>query len=182
MKYIYIILLLCLCYFGLGHSQTIENTTNTINSHGKKDGIWIDPLKDSKVITFYKCGVENGPKYQINKDGSLYYFGQYKNGKLDGIWYFFNVKQNCYSTIEIINAQAKIEIVQKDINKKVFYEVEAEEVNYYSTMALLSKGKIVIHNDINSYIVDGALKYGIWRYYDNNGKIIKEKDETGEWD
>ena len=175
-------MLLCLCNFGSGNSQTIKKTTNTLNSNGKKDGIWIDALKESKVITCYKNGIENGPKYQINKDGSLYYFGQYKNGKLDGIWYFFDVTQNCYSTIEIINAQTKIELTQKDINKRVLCEVEAYEINYSTSMILQSQGKIVFHNDINSYIVDGALKFGTWKYYDNNGKLIKEKDETGEWD
>jgi hypothetical protein len=171
-----------LCNFNFVDAQTIKKITNLFNSNGKKEGIWIDALKDTKVITFYSYGIENGPTYQINKDGMLYYFGQNKNGKLDGTWYFFDTQKKCYSKIDIINTSTKIEIIQKDINKKVFYEIEAYEINYYPNMEIHSEGKIVIHNDINSYIIDGALKYGIWKYYDNSGKIISEKDETGEWD
>jgi len=175
-----IVLCVCLIVTSILYCQTIAPTVNKTNLRGEKEGLWITYFKKDKLIANYKDGKYDGPIYRLQSNNNILYFGQFKNGKYDGIWYWFDKQGQCVSKITILNANNKIMIIQKDMNKKVSCEVEAYEIDYYCNMKIKAEGKILFNNG-DSVEMGEFLNHGIWKYYDTNGNCIQTIDETGVW-
>jgi len=160
-------------------SQPNNNSTNSKNSKGQKTGLWIETNGQHKFVSYYLNGKENGVCYAYSNN-KLLYFGEYINGKYAGNWYIFNNKQQLISKITIINADCKKVIVQKDMNKKVSYDVEAYITDYYPNLFIKAEGKVLFNNE-TEILIGEMLNYGIWKYYDEKGNCVNEIDETGVW-
>lgn len=70
--------------------ERLGNKINQINSKGEKEGFWIDSTRYTKTEKYYKDGMLFGIYKEYNSKGRLLTFGEYKDGKMNGIWYFFD--------------------------------------------------------------------------------------------
>ena len=77
-----------ICFSASGQKKHL-NKINQLNINGKKDGLWIDSTKYRIYESYYRDGVLSGVSKKYNSEGRLLTFGEYKEGKRSGKWFFF---------------------------------------------------------------------------------------------
>lgn len=66
---------------------------NQYNANGQKEGFWREKIDEGTIFELYYInGKRSGVFKYFSGKGALISFGEYKDGKEIGTWYFFNDK------------------------------------------------------------------------------------------
>jgi hypothetical protein len=169
------------------NTPLLENKINYTDKNGKKQGRWITMYKhDTIVIKTYKNDTLDG--YYCKKDGTPYW-GNYKEGMLDGMWYmcygsyyqmmyyehgnykwsgFYSIDKDCIITEKHFDISTDSLFIRVPfINGNICYEG-----------AFIKHGKKYneIRKDNPTWTI--ALPVGIHKVYFENGKIKGIVDYT----
>ena len=145
---------------------------NQLNSNGQKEGLWVDTIKKIRLHeVYYKNGIKSGIFKQYNLKGKLFIFGEYCEGKECGTWYYFG-------------DYGHLLMIQKDFQENT-YKTPSEHhaqgvcpyrcycIEYYPNGNKESEG--ILLWDISPQS-DFTFEYGEWKYYNEDGKLIKTKE------
>jgi len=144
---------------------------NQKDALGHKYGLWIE--NNGVTESYYKNDSLDGIFKVYNTTyGKLTDFGEYKNGKPCGSWYHFNEKGQLLVIEKDIQENKKVSV--KLLNgDKIILPFKSYLVSYYPNGNIEDEGFAVYEAmEIDIY------KIGIWKYYDEKGKLIKTVDET----
>ena len=166
--------LFIMCIYNVQAQERFANTINQVNNKGEKDGFWIDSTRYRKTEKYYKDGKQFGIYKEYNPRGRLLTFGEYKDGKMNGIWYFFDQKgflimlfrdfsRNIYS---IINEGDKCVITP---------DYKCYSISYYTNGNIKNEG-LLLWSEGEAPESDFSNEYGVWKYYNENGELIKTKE------
>lgn len=140
-----------------------KDTVNRIDMNGNKQGEWIVHVESLRGEPGYEAeGVfvnnrKEGPWRVYSLMGDLIGIENYRWGNKDGIAQYFN-----------INGQLRLEQSWKALNPDKAYDtIQVEDVN-----KLDSYHQVIVKNE------GASLKHGTWKYYDENGAIIKMETYT----
>ena len=169
-----IVLLLLLSIFcGINnlYSQDFSSFEfNQTNEAGLRTGIWV---KEDYYKTFdtYKNGVLNGISLTINpKTNKPYVICEFSNGEYSGTWYAFDddgrlinlctdFKKNTLPLASVYGASG-------------ICEYQCYSISFYKNGNKASEGILQFEDAPDS---DFSFEYGLWKYYDENGCLIKTK-------
>lgn len=138
-----------------------KDTVNRIDMDGRKQGEWIVHVASLRGEPGYEEeGVfvndrKEGRWRVYNLMGDLIGIENYRWGNKDGIVQYFN-----------INGELRLEQSWKALNPdKVYDTIQVEDIN-----KLDSYHQVVVKNE------GASLKHGTWKYYDENGTVIREEN------
>jgi antitoxin component YwqK of YwqJK toxin-antitoxin module len=138
-----------------------KDTVNRIDMQGRKQGEWIVRVASLRGEPGYEEeGVflndrKEGPWRVYNLMGDLIGLENYRWGNKDGIAQYFNM-----------NGQLRAEQSWKALNPdKVYDTIQVEDPD-----KLDSYHQVVVKNE------GASLKHGAWKYYDENGALIREEN------
>ena len=140
-----------------------KDTVNRIDMNGNKQGEWIVHVERLRGEPGYEAeGVfvnnrKEGPWRVYSLMGDLIGIENYRWGNKDGIAQYFN-----------INGQLRLEQSWKALNPdKVYDTIQVEDIN-----KLNSYHEVIVKNE------GASLKHGTWKYYDENGAVIRMETYT----
>lgn len=148
------------------HSEKI----NELNNKGQKEGLWTDKGTYFIDYMYFVSGKPNGIFYRIKKStNSLVWFGELINGDYSGTYYMFS--DYGHLEIEMNNFQTNTNEVPLEHHVQGIFPNCCYCVNYYPNGNKKSEGVLLFDDSpvINSF------EYGEWKYYDENGKLQKNK-------
>jgi antitoxin component YwqK of YwqJK toxin-antitoxin module len=149
--------------------QTNCNNVNQLNNEGKKVGLWIED-KDLTYV-YYKNGLRNGLYIHYNqKNGKVHRIGEYREGLHTGKWFYFNEEGFLLFTEENIKQNVNISRIRDD-GVKIIPKYTSYVIDYYRNGVVKEEGQVLYSEDIQ---VD-YYKTGIWKYYNEEGELIEEK-------
>jgi antitoxin component YwqK of YwqJK toxin-antitoxin module len=149
---------------------------NKTDKPGKKFGLWIED--DGLTETYYKNGLKHGIyKKYFPINGKLQGFGEFRNGRSVSNWYHFDEQSKLLMIEKNITKNTDITVTQDD-GKKVKLSDKSYITLYYPNGIVREEG-IAVYND-DAQI--GFYKFGLWKYYDETGNLIKTKIEDGDID
>lgn len=168
MKYVILLIMTFISHFAFAQKEYAEKI-NQLNDKGQKEGFWKEDLKYQTEEAYYHNGLKSGT-YKAYRDEKLAYFGEFDNGEMSGIWYYFG-------------DYGHLIMIQKDFkknNKPTPTEHHSQGIcpyqcyciNYYPNGIKKSEGILLWKEDPES---DFTFEYGEWKYYDETGKLIKTK-------
>jgi hypothetical protein len=139
------------------------------DSEGRKSGLWFE----KGCSTYYQGGQKNG--VSVSYDGNqLYSIGEYVQGRPVGTWHYFK-DGNIFFTVsgfkENKNKRFQYELDGKTYN--VLTKYEGYVVDYYPNNIKKDEG-IILYDDDLEWEYD-YVRYGLWSYYDESGKLIKRE-------
>lgn len=143
---------------------------NQYNANGQKEGFWREKIDEGTIFELYYInGKRSGVFKYFSGKGALISFGEYKDGKEIGTWYFFNDK-------------GFLEFIQKDFGpntqpilsdgEEFVLPYRCYHISYYPNGVIESEGILLWEISSQS---DFTWEYGEWKYYDQTGKLIKTK-------
>jgi len=168
--FVMIITSLILFQMSMYAQKEYADKVNQLNSKGQKEGFWKENLDYQITETYYHNGVKSGIFKAFSKNKELSCLGEYHNGEITGIWYYFG-------------DYGHIMMIQKNFQKNT-YQTPAEHhaqgicpyrcycVGYYPNGNKESEGILLWNISPES---DFTFEYGEWKYYDENGKLTKTK-------
>ena len=140
-----------------------KDTVNRIDMNGNKQGEWIVHVERLRGEPGYEAeGVfvnnrKEGSWRVYSLMGDLIGIENYRWGNKDGIAQYFN-----------INGQLRLEQSWKALNPdKVYDTIQVEDIN-----KLNSYHEVIVKNE------GASLKHGTWKYYDENGAVIRMETYT----
>lgn len=76
--------------------------TGPQDSEGKRDGKWLYYSEDGRELsmTMYKNGLKHGHSIVKYPDGTIHYYGEYKDDKKVGIWKSYNERGKLESEVD----------------------------------------------------------------------------------
>lgn len=175
MMYRILILLLvgsCLCFSVSGQKKHL-NKINQLNINGKKDGLWVDSTKYWIHETYYKNGVLSGVYKERNMKGQLSTFGEYKEGKRSGKWFFFENSGHLVMVFQDF-ANNTFSVINEGNNKRYIPDYKCYTISYHPNGNIESEG-LLLWSEGDAPESDMSIEYGEWKYYDSEGKLIKTK-------
>ena len=149
------------------------NKINQLNINGKKDGLWIDSTKYWIYEKYYKNGVLSGVYKERNIKGQLSTFGEYKEGKRSGKWFFF---ENSGHLVMIFQDFSKntYSVINEGDGKRCVPDYKCYTISYHPNGNIESEGLLLWSED-DAPESDMSIEYGEWKYYDSEGKLIRTK-------
>jgi len=144
---------------------------NQLNSKGKKYGLWIEEKGLFKI--YYKDGKYNGIYREYSGKGKLGCIGEFKNDVRIGEWYFFDDDDFLIYKLQGFAKNTNI-YVSQDKGKKVLIPNKCYCTNYYKNGNIESEGYMLFYDAVEDETTD----VGVWKYYDENGKLKETKDVT----
>ena len=172
-----VLLLLLSTYCGINslYSQDLPTFEfNQTDESGLRTGIWVEE-DYYKTFDTYKNGVLNGISLTINpRTNRPYAIREFSNGEYSGTWYTFyddgkliglytDFKKNTLPAASIHGVQR--------VNDDVF-ENQCYSISFYANGNKESEGILQFDDAPDS---DFSFEYGLWKYYDENGCLIKTK-------
>jgi|GEM_PF-1004137 len=143
-KHIFLLLPFLMVQMIYGQSDSTELNWNQMNENGERTGNW---------RKFYS-------------NGQLRYKGQFKDGKEEGLFYYFDTGGNLKSTLRYrMDGSAYAKHYHK--NKKLMAEGVIRDRKKDSVWSTYSENGLMIQK--GGYI--SAKKYGVWNTYHDNGNI-----------
>src|SRR5690606_16139453 len=133
---------------------------NQFNNAKQKHGIWYEQFE----------ALRGEPGY--------HYFGNYINGKKEGLWYKMDFNVNVL-TIEMIQNHVRNSIAQYCENGKLICTGNWRGLNpkYEFDTVLVVDTITEDHYYVAVPSEKGSVEHGIWRYYDaRSGQLVKEID------
>ncbi len=148
---------------------------NMVDSLGRQQGLWAKEGGLNIIDTMYfSDGQLHGSYKSYFKSGTLRHEGEYENGKISGIWNYYN----------------KGIRVSQEINRGPNTDSMRHELGYYltppnysyvkfynhKTGQLNSEGKLVYYESWKS---DESRKHGLWTFYEPTGDTLRVYYEFG---
>ena len=144
---------------------------NLRDSNGLKEGIWVNEYPAERVETNYYNGKRHGVCVAYSrKSNKISSIGEYRNNAMSGTWYMFDDYGILLYKVEDI------------VENKDYYSFadgtryyggkpkhKAHCVNYYPNGNVESEGAILFSDSFESE----SSQYGMWKYYDEKGNLIK---------
>jgi antitoxin component YwqK of YwqJK toxin-antitoxin module len=146
------------------------NNINQFNSEGEKDGYWIEDRSYELFELYYKNGIKSGVFKRYSKKGELNTFGEYKNDKMSGTWYYFGDKGHLIMIQKDFSINTDTVIL--DTGKEFVYKHKCYTISFYPNGIKKSEG-ILLWED--SPEMDDVYEYGEWNYYNEYGELINTK-------
>ncbi len=143
---------------------------NQTDKNGLRYGLWKDDHKG--ILSYYKNGKLNGVYRVFSKTtGKLSCFGEYTTGIRTGNWFYFNEKSQLVMTEK--NISVNTDKTKKNDGKEFIPKFKSYVIIYYTNGNIKEEGTALYEEDIE---ID-FLKTGVWKYFDSNGNILKQKKE-----
>ena len=146
---------------------TCSKPTNQYNENGEKDGLWVEEDDNRRKEIMYKNGVLDGVcKYYLQNVLTEVEF--YNEGNLDTLWIYDKT-----GSIEMTNFEEGVfEIPHvhhreiKSLNNRCYIR------NFFPNGKVESEGFLLYEEDPE---LDTTCESGEWRYYNEEGILIKIK-------
>lgn len=168
------IFLFVMCICDVLAQERFGDKINQINSKGEKEGFWIDSTRYGKIEKYYKEGTLFGIYKKYNSKGRLLTFGEYKDGKMNGIWYFFD--QNGFLRMLFKNfSKNTYSIINEEDKKTITPDYKCYSVSYYPNGNIKNEG-LLLWSEGEAPESEFSDEYGVWKYYYINGELIKTKE------
>lgn len=151
-----------------------SSAINHLDERGMKEGLWKLNRKYRLIETYYKGGIESGVYKEYNQNGRLLCFGEYKDGKMHGIWYYFDTDGHLMTILKNFAANTDT-IVNGGDNKKYVPDYMCYSISFFPNGHNHNEGKLLWSKGEHP-LSDFAIKFGEWKYYNSKGQLIK--DET----
>jgi len=142
-----------------------ESNINRYNNVGEKEGYWIIESSTSRFECHYKNGKYHGLMKMFNGNGELFSLGFYEEGLETGVFYYFD--------------KGKLSFLQKDFRHNITpilskynypYHNICYHIGFHPNGVTSDEGHVLWSE---SSISDDAYDYGEWKYYDENGILIR---------
>ena len=146
---------------------------NQFNEKGQKDGFWVDTVSNYEYYqSYYKDGILSGIHKEYNIDGILQVLGEFKDGEFSGTWYYF---ENDGRIWMIFRDFEKNDYPISDYDGKTYIpDYKCYLTGYHPNGRIESEGIVLWSGDDNP-VSDTSIEYGEWKYYDEQGNLIKTK-------
>ena len=178
-KYLKIVFSFLLLIFSLSAYSQKEcaGQINLYNDKGEKNGFWREQVGGWIYEEYYKNGVKDGVYRMYNSKKELSFFGSYENGNMSGIWYYFGN----YGHLEADAKDFAINTIRISYNSGQtwwLHKYKCHYRSYYPNGNIEKEGMLLC---TEGPWMDDSVEYGEWKYYDENGNLIKTKfiDELG---
>lgn len=143
---------------------------NSVDNAGQKIGLWVE--NDGLIEAYYRDGELEGIfKSYYRKNGKLGVFGEYTNGDRTGTWYYFNETGQIYMIECEISKNVNLQVLRDD-GELITPEFKSFLSFYYPNGNIKEEGVVLFDEDIE---ID-FFKYGTWKYYDQEGNLLKVED------
>lgn len=161
-----------LSFFHVNAQKGYVDKINKVNDKRQKEGFWKENINEYwRTETYYHEGKKNGIYKMFNTvRNELVCLGEYKNDIETGIWYTFG-------------DYGHLLMIQNDFQKNT-YQIPLEHqaqgtclyrcysISFHPNGSKKSEGILLWDESADS---DFTFEYGEWKYYDENGKLIKVK-------
>lgn len=150
-----------------------EGKINLYNNKGQKEGLWKEDInKYWRTETYYHNGKKNGiyKKFSTRKNG-LESFGEYRNDTITGTWYHFGDYGHLMMTFSEF-AKNTHPVINENNEEKYIPDYKCYMISYYPNGRKKEEG-LLLWNEGESPESDFSVEYGEWKYYDENGDLIK---------
>ena len=178
-KYLKIVFSFLLIMFSLSAYSQKEcaGQINLYNDKGEKNGFWREQNNYRITELYYQNGIEDGLCRIYNIKGKLQYMGYYKKGEMSDIWYDFGDYGHLLSICKDF-ADNAIRISYNGGQTWWLHKYKCYYRSYYPNGNIEKEGMLLW---TESPLMDDSVEYGEWKYYDENGNLIKTKfiDELG---
>jgi len=156
--------------------KEINSDYNKTDSNGKKQGLWIDEqYSPYRRELYYKNGILSGVCKEFYANGNLAVFGEYTNGVESGKWYYFHYDYgHLWMTYENF-AKNYDTITYNSGGKKYVPDYKCYFKWYYSNGNIKEEGWLLWYEG-EGLGSDFSVEYGTWKYYNEQGKLIKMEE------
>lgn len=140
-------------------------------SNGKPIGKWHHFAETDKPMqgAVYKDNKLDGVyQYYSQVSCTVVRFGEYSKGSVCGKWYYFDEVGYLQFTEENIKKNVKYTL-KRDDGVRVPYEFTSYLRDYYPNGIVKDEGQVLYNEDVQ---IDND-KVGQWKYYDQNGRLLK---------
>lgn len=156
-----------------GQKENI-NKANQFNNKGQKTGLWVDSSGSFIIEKYYKNDILSGIYIEYYTTGKLSIFGEYKNGLRCGAWFYFD--NNGYLTMLFKDfSKNNYSIINEGDGKKYIPDYKCYTITYYPNGNIQNEGTL-LWSEGEAPESDFSVEYGEWKYYDENGKLIKTRN------
>ena len=143
---------------------------NQYNANGQKEGFWREKIDEGTIFELYYInGKRSGVFKYFSGKGALISFGEYKDGKEIGTWYFFH--DTGYVVAILKDFGPNTQPILSD-GEEFVLPYRCYHISYYPNGVIESEGILLWEISSQS---DFTWEYGEWKYYDQTGKLIKTK-------
>lgn len=168
MKVLLIVLLVLVFNTNMFGQKEYVGKVNQFNNNGNKEGYWVEKHEGNTFELYYRNGLKSGIFKSYSKTGTLSSFGEYTNGEITEIWYYFGDEGHLLMMQKDFSTNKDTVIL--DNGKKYLYPHKCYAIFYYPSGIIEAEGGLLWNDDPE---MDDAYEYGKWKYYDETGKLIK---------
>jgi antitoxin component YwqK of YwqJK toxin-antitoxin module len=141
---------------------------NVTDSLGRKQGLWIE----GSIYTYYKDNQRDGIQVNYGSNNfTVTAIGEFSKGDPIGKVYFFDDTGHLQYTVENIGKNTRFTSIRYD-SVKVIPKFSGYLKDYFPNGYVEVEGLILFDDDFEQDFD----KYGIWKYYDKKGKLIKTEE------
>ena len=156
-----------------GQKENI-NKVNQFNNKGQKTGLWVDSSGSFIIEKYYKNDILSGIYIEYYTTGKLSIFWEYKNGLRCGTWFYFD--NNGYLIMLFKDfSKNNYSIINEGDGKKYIPDYKCYTITYYPNGNIQNEGTL-LWSEGEAPESDFSVEYGEWKYYDENGKLIKTRN------
>ena len=145
---------------------------NQYDNNGQKVGFWSDTIDGYIIQCYYKNGVKSGLFKWYSEYGYLSSFGEYENGQMCGTWYDFYHTGQLVSIMK--NFEKNTDTIYNNLNEAFVPDHKCYTISFHLNGNVKDEGALLWYegDDPES---DMSIEYGEWKYYDEDGNLIKTK-------
>jgi len=147
---------------------------NQFDNEGRKEGLWKEYIgKYWYNEVYYNKGKISGVFRQSKKTGELSIFGEYCEGKMCGTWYHFGDYGHLMMILKDFSSNT-FSIINEEDGKRYVPDYKCYSISYYPNGTIKDEG-LLLWPEGETPESDFSHEYGEWKYYDENGKLVKTK-------
>jgi antitoxin component YwqK of YwqJK toxin-antitoxin module len=146
---------------------------NQYDNNGQKEGFWSDTIDGEIIQCYYKNGVRSGVYKWYSSTGNLFCFGEFENGQMSGTWFYFDVSTGHLWFI-FKNFEPNTDTIYNDLNEAFVPDHKCYSISYHLNGNIEDEGTILWYEG-DDPTSDLFIEYGEWKYYDEDGNLIKTK-------
>lgn len=170
----YAVFLFVICTYNVLAQERLANKINQINNKGDKVEFWVDSTRYRKSEMYYKDGRLSGIYKEYNCKGRLLTFGEYKDDRRSGIWYFFDETGILKMLFKDFSKNTYSIITEGD-KKTITPDYKCYSISYYSNGNIENEG-LLLWSEGEAPESDFSNEYGVWKYYNRNGELTQTKE------
>lgn len=147
---------------------------NRLNEQGQKEGFWIERFDEFQIESYYKKGKASGVYKEYHND-YLFCFGEYKEEKMTGIWYYLYDDRRITMLCKDCSENNKYTDTN-DGDKIIFMpDTKGYCIGYYPDGKIREEGLLLWWQENGGPLVE-FIEYGEWKYYDKDENKITFKE------